>query len=194
MATSTFLSFQARNKPKEAPKAPAQAPFFLPTLGGLERDIQFALPGDSSSSSSADDEEKRADRLARSRILHTAGPDSYVKSPLVLALEQSLKDQNGWFSLNAQSLLPLVASSFLFCSCSCTVVIFICLLFVSSISSGAGAGLLVRYVGVWCGLGDSPAGHGDHARATRAGPVLGVCPHGSQPITRRSKWQWRIKL
>lgn len=28
--------FQQRNKPKEAPKVPEQAPFFLPTLPGVE--------------------------------------------------------------------------------------------------------------------------------------------------------------
>jgi U3 small nucleolar RNA-associated protein 21 len=30
------IRFQQRNKPKEPPKAPEQAPFFLPTLPGVE--------------------------------------------------------------------------------------------------------------------------------------------------------------
>ena len=32
---SNFI-FQQRNKPKEPPKAPKAAPFFLPTIAGLE--------------------------------------------------------------------------------------------------------------------------------------------------------------
>ena len=35
---------QARNKPKQPPKAPKAAPFFLPTVAGLE--LQFAAPCD----------------------------------------------------------------------------------------------------------------------------------------------------
>ncbi len=31
-----LLTSQQRNKPKEPPKAPEQAPFFLPTVSGLE--------------------------------------------------------------------------------------------------------------------------------------------------------------
>ena len=30
------ISFQQRNKPKEPPKAPKSAPFFLPTVPGVE--------------------------------------------------------------------------------------------------------------------------------------------------------------
>ena len=44
--SASSLLPQARNKPKEAPTAPAPAPFFLPTVGGpstLQRDVQFAL-------------------------------------------------------------------------------------------------------------------------------------------------------
>ena len=36
---------QERNKPIEAPKKPAQAPFFLPTVPGLARDPVFDLEG-----------------------------------------------------------------------------------------------------------------------------------------------------
>ena len=36
--------FQLRNKPKEPPKVPKSAPFFLPTVAGLQP--QFAVPTD----------------------------------------------------------------------------------------------------------------------------------------------------
>ena len=37
---------QERNKPIEPPKKPAQAPFFLPTVPGLDRDPVFDLQGE----------------------------------------------------------------------------------------------------------------------------------------------------
>ena len=40
------LCVQERNKPIEPPKKPAQAPFFLPTVPGLERDPVFDLQGE----------------------------------------------------------------------------------------------------------------------------------------------------
>ncbi len=55
--SASSLLPQARNKPKEAPTAPAPAPFFLPTVGGtstLQRDVQFALPGDAAATTQAD--------------------------------------------------------------------------------------------------------------------------------------------
>lgn len=39
------MPLQERNKPIEPPKKPAQAPFFLPTVPGLERDPVFDLQG-----------------------------------------------------------------------------------------------------------------------------------------------------
>lgn len=40
---SSLILLQQRNKPKEPPKAPEQAPFFLPTLPGVEH--RFAVDG-----------------------------------------------------------------------------------------------------------------------------------------------------
>ncbi|KWU42006.1 putative WD-repeat protein [Rhodotorula sp. JG-1b] len=37
-------TIQARNKPKEAPKAPERAPFFLPTLPGVDNRFDFGVP------------------------------------------------------------------------------------------------------------------------------------------------------
>ena len=37
-----FSLFQERNKPKQPPKVPKAAPFFLPTIPGLEP--KFAIP------------------------------------------------------------------------------------------------------------------------------------------------------
>ena len=44
---------QLRNKPREPPKRPRSAPFFLPTVAGLEP--EFRLPDDKPSDSPADD-------------------------------------------------------------------------------------------------------------------------------------------
>jgi hypothetical protein len=49
-----LLTLQQRNKPKEAPKAAERAPFFLPTVSGLE--TRFDLP---SAKESADSASKR---------------------------------------------------------------------------------------------------------------------------------------
>lgn len=37
-------TIKARNKPKEAPKAPERAPFFLPTLPGVDNRFDFGVP------------------------------------------------------------------------------------------------------------------------------------------------------
>lgn len=47
------LCVQERNKPIEPPKKPAQAPFFLPTVPGLERDPVFDLQGEGEGSEGA---------------------------------------------------------------------------------------------------------------------------------------------
>jgi U3 small nucleolar RNA-associated protein 21 len=41
-----LTSFQVRNKPKDAPKAPEQAPFFLPTVTNLDDGLgtRFDIP------------------------------------------------------------------------------------------------------------------------------------------------------
>lgn len=49
---------QQRNKPKEAPKAPEKAPFFLPTISGLE--TQFDL---SAVENRTEDESHKGKRL-----------------------------------------------------------------------------------------------------------------------------------
>lgn len=36
-------TIKARNKPKEAPKAPERAPFFLPTLPGVDNRFDFGV-------------------------------------------------------------------------------------------------------------------------------------------------------
>lgn len=60
----TYFALQQRNKPTEAPKAPERAPFFLPTLPGVDSRFDF---GNATGASEADKEKER--EMAKSRRL-----------------------------------------------------------------------------------------------------------------------------
>ncbi|TEB25911.1 Utp21-domain-containing protein [Coprinellus micaceus] len=67
---------QQRNKPKEAPKAPEQAPFFIPTLPGVE--TRFALE-DAKSKKQKEREEEEERRKERSRRMLGGIESVFVK-------------------------------------------------------------------------------------------------------------------
>ncbi|KAJ3549357.1 hypothetical protein NMY22_g922 [Coprinellus aureogranulatus] len=75
---------QQRNKPKEAPKAPEQAPFFIPTLPGVE--TRFALD-DVKSKKQKERQEEEERRKERSRRMLGG-----VESVFVRKMEESNRD------------------------------------------------------------------------------------------------------
>lgn len=84
---------QARNKPKEAPKAPSNAPFFLPSLPGTEPRFDF--------SQSADDKEGKNDsRIGFSSLS--------VESEIVQALQSEAN--SGDCKLCELHLVPMLIS------------------------------------------------------------------------------------
>ncbi|GAA5983757.1 hypothetical protein JCM10908_005912 [Rhodotorula pacifica] len=59
-------TIKARNKPKEAPKAPERAPFFLPTLPGVDNRFDFGV-------SAATDGSKEGDAPSKRKLDYSAG-------------------------------------------------------------------------------------------------------------------------
>ncbi|GAA5961254.1 hypothetical protein JCM21900_005583 [Sporobolomyces salmonicolor] len=54
-------TIKQRNKPKEAPKAPERAPFFLPTLPGVDNRFDFAASADSEKKATENPEKRKLD-------------------------------------------------------------------------------------------------------------------------------------
>lgn len=73
--------YQERNKPKEAPKAPMEAPFFLPTIAGTE--MKFAVPAP---------EQETNDKSANQKSAHAPGDRSELGRLLVQASQDSDND------------------------------------------------------------------------------------------------------
>ncbi|CAK0785298.1 hypothetical protein CVIRNUC_008505 [Coccomyxa viridis] len=73
-------AIKERNKPIEPPKKPAQAPFFLPTVPGLERDPVFDLQGEGEGSEGI------------SRVLKTQGKGETSELSMLLQQGRKLKD------------------------------------------------------------------------------------------------------
>ncbi|KAH9484417.1 U3 small nucleolar RNA-associated protein 21-like protein [Psilocybe cubensis] len=84
---------QQRNKPKEPPKAPEHAPFFLPTLPGVE--ARFAAPTDAAK---AQEQEKKKEKKSTRRIdqLMASGNESVFYQKL--AAEDTHGDYETFFS------------------------------------------------------------------------------------------------
>jgi len=57
--TPLLFTTQQRNKPKEAPKAPERAPFFLPTLPGVDQRFDFGTGKDGEANGGPTEENKR---------------------------------------------------------------------------------------------------------------------------------------
>jgi U3 small nucleolar RNA-associated protein 21 len=77
----------ARNKPKEAPKAPEAAPFFLPTLPGTETRYDFASTVEAGKKSST--EQDREDERKGRKLGYQ---DMEIDSQLVSMLRQGSTD------------------------------------------------------------------------------------------------------
>ncbi|CEQ42504.1 SPOSA6832_04318, partial [Sporobolomyces salmonicolor] len=79
-------TIKQRNKPKEAPKAPERAPFFLPTLPGVDNRFDFAASADS---------EKKATEKPEKRKLDFAG--AAVETEFVRKMLGEKQDDQSFF-------------------------------------------------------------------------------------------------
>ena len=73
MSTADCFALQARNRPKEPPKLPPAAPFFLPTVPDFTGQPQFAEPGAADDASSAEEVPFSASRVHKGPLGAPAG-------------------------------------------------------------------------------------------------------------------------